>query len=106
MKHDRAEAHRLLGALGLTLALYFLFCISGRLYTFTDSITVGVVTGGCTGKTSCVDGAPLDSGGYGQDQHADPGADRGGWQPERLPVHEAGADMGAAGDEAPGHLYL
>jgi len=46
MKHDRANTRRLLGALGLTLALYLLFCVSGRLYTFTDNITVGVVTCG------------------------------------------------------------
>ena len=52
MKHDRAKVHRLLGALGLTLALYFLFCISGRLYTFTDNITVGVVTSGMYGDNN------------------------------------------------------
>ena len=52
MKHDRAKVHRLLGALDLTLALYFLFCISGRLYTFTDNITVGVVTSGMYGDNN------------------------------------------------------
>ena len=52
MKHDRAKTHRLLGALGLTLALYLLFCVSGWLYTFTDNITVGVVTSGMYGDNN------------------------------------------------------
>ena len=41
-----------IGALLLTATLYFLFSISGRLYTFTDNITVGVVTSGMYGANN------------------------------------------------------
>lgn len=41
-----------IGALLLTYALYFLFSISGWIYTFTDNITVGVVTSGMYGDNN------------------------------------------------------
>ena len=52
MKYDRGKTRRLLGALGLTIALYFLFCTSGRLYTSGDNIMVGVVTSGMYGDNN------------------------------------------------------
>ena len=40
------------GALLLTLFLYFVFSISGHLYTFIDNLTVGVVTSGYYGDNN------------------------------------------------------
>ena len=41
-----------IGALLVTFTLYFLFSISGRLYTYTDNITVGVVVSGMYGDNN------------------------------------------------------
>ena len=40
------------GALFITLALYFIFSITGWIYTYTDNITVGVVTSGMYGNNN------------------------------------------------------
>ena len=40
------------GALFITLALYFIFSITGWIYTYTDNITVGVVTSGMYGSNN------------------------------------------------------
>jgi len=42
----------MLGALFIIVLLYFIFSISGKLYTFTDNITVAVVTGGMYGDNN------------------------------------------------------
>ena len=47
-----SKKHRLIGALLITFTLYFLFSISGRLYTFKDNITVGVVVSGMYGDNN------------------------------------------------------
>ena len=44
--------YRMIGALLLTFFLYFIFSISGRLYSFTDNITVAVVTAGYYGDNN------------------------------------------------------
>ena len=41
-----------IGALFLTFALYFIFSISGWIYTYTDNITVAVVTAGYYGDNN------------------------------------------------------
>ena len=52
MKLNPARTHRVLGALCITFTLYFLFSISGWVYTYTDNITVGVVTSGMYGDNN------------------------------------------------------
>ena len=46
MKQDNNKKKCLLGAAFFTAVLYFIFSISGKLYIFTDNITVAVITGG------------------------------------------------------------
>lgn len=46
MNHFTKRKKCLLGAMFITLMLYFAFSISGRVYTYTDNITVAVVTAG------------------------------------------------------------
>ena len=52
MNRDTNKKKYIIGALFITLLLYFIFSISGRLYTFTDNITVAVVTGGMYGSNN------------------------------------------------------
>lgn len=52
MNHATNRKYCLIGALFITFSLYFLFSISGALYTFTDNITVGVVTSGMYGDNN------------------------------------------------------
>lgn len=52
MNHAISKKNCFIGALLITFTLYFLFSISGALYTFTDNITVGVVTSGMYGDNN------------------------------------------------------
>lgn len=52
MKHLTQRNRYVIGALFVTFALYFIFSISGWIYTFTDNITVAVVTAGYYGDNN------------------------------------------------------
>lgn len=52
MNHTIKKKYCFIGALLITFTLYFLFSISGALYTFTDNITVSVVTSGMYGDNN------------------------------------------------------
>ncbi len=52
MNRNNNKKKYLLGALFITLLLYFIFSISGSLYIFTDNITVAVITGGMYGDNN------------------------------------------------------
>ena len=52
MNHLTQRDRHVIGALFFTFALYFIFSISGWIYTFTDNITVAVVTAGYYGDNN------------------------------------------------------
>ncbi len=52
MNHPITKKQCSIGALFMTFTLYFLFSISGAIYSFTDNITVGVVTSGMYGSNN------------------------------------------------------
>ena len=52
MNHDTHRNRYALGALLITLTLYFIFSVSGWIYTYTDNITVAVVTAGYYGNNN------------------------------------------------------
>ena len=52
MNHFNTKKKRSFGALFITFALYFIFSVSGYFYTYTDNITVGVVTSGMYGDNN------------------------------------------------------
>ncbi len=52
MNRTLSKKRRVVGALIVTFALYFLFSISGSIFTFTDNMTVGVVTSGMYGDNN------------------------------------------------------
>ena len=52
MNHHTLRNRYAIGALLITLALYFIFSISGWIYVFTDNITVAVVTAGYYGNNN------------------------------------------------------
>ena len=52
MNHHTLRNRYAIGALLITLALYFIFSISGWIYGFTDNITVAVVTAGYYGNNN------------------------------------------------------
>lgn len=52
MISSRKKLHILLAGVALTLFLYIVFSFIGGLYTYTDNVTVGVVTSGMYGENS------------------------------------------------------
>ena len=52
MNHFTQRNRYVIGALFITFALYFIFSVSGWIYTFTDNITVAVVTAGYYGDNN------------------------------------------------------
>ena len=52
MKPSSRKKVNIVAALVLTLALYLIFSFIGGLYTYTDNVTVGVVTSGMYGENS------------------------------------------------------
>ncbi|MDO5138183.1 MAG: hypothetical protein Q4D71_06935 [Oscillospiraceae bacterium] len=52
MNHFTGKKKYLLGALFITFMLYFAFSISGHIYTYTDNITVALVTAGYYGDNN------------------------------------------------------
>ena len=52
MNHHTHRTRYAIGALLITLTLYFIFSVSGWIYTYTDNITVAVVTAGYYGDNN------------------------------------------------------
>ena len=52
MNHITQKNRYAIGALAISFSLYFIFSISGWIYTYTDNITVAVVTAGYYGDNN------------------------------------------------------
>ena len=47
-----SRRNRIVGAMCITGFCYFIFCVTGRLCTYTDNLTISVVTGGMYGENN------------------------------------------------------